>query len=249
LELKVPVLSIITVAAFDTQRLQKTLDSLSSILSELVEHVVIHPNQDSETRSLLDSREYTSSYRHSYADSGVGIYPAMNIGIEKARGKYVWFINSGDELITNEVAGLLKSLEKNRPTWLIGKGLFDWREDQEMHLDNLSKFLDFNEDSFISHQTVLIRTQILRNLGCFDVRYKVAADTDLIARIRELEPPMWFMEYIVKVEQPEFASAHNRRARFETLLLSIRLKKRRAFLQVIHREFSNANKRIFRRKT
>lgn len=242
-----PVLSIITVAAFDTQRLKKTLDSLSNILSELVEHVVIHPNQDSETRSLLDSREYTSSFRRSYPDSGVGIYPAMNIGIEKAKGKYVWFINSGDELITNEVAELLKSLEKRNPTWLIGKGLFDWREDQEMHLDNLSKFLDFNEDSFISHQTVIVRTQILRDLGCFDVRYKVAADTDLIARISELETPMWFMEYIVKVEEPEFAAAHNRRARLESMLLSIRSKKRKAFLHMIHRELSNANKRIFRR--
>lgn len=244
-----PVLSIITVAAFDAQRLQKTLDSFSGILSELVEHVVIHPSQDSETNSLLASGEYVSSYRSSFTDAGVGIYPAMNIGIEKANGEYVWFINSGDELITNEFAGLLKLLENSRPAWLIGKGLFDWREDQEMHLGNLSNFIDFNEDSFISHQTVLIRTQILRDLGYFDVRYKVAADTDLIARISELEPPMWFMEYIVKVQQPEFASAHNRRARFESLLLSIRLKKRRAFLHVIHREFSNANKRIFRRKT
>lgn len=241
-----PVLSIITVSAFDTQRLQKTLDSLSDILSELVEHIVIHPNQDKETIALLESRAYKNVNRRSYVDFGTGIYQAMNIGVEIAMGKYVWFINSGDELINDHLPFLLRYLVDNEPTWLIGKGFFDWREDQEMRIENLANFLAFNDNSFLSHQTVIARTHILRDLGGFDVRYKVAADTDLIARISDLGAPMWFMEYIVKVERPEYASAHNRRARFESLLLSIRSRNRKTILNIIQREFINLTKRIIK---
>ena len=241
-----PVLSIITVAAFDTQRLKKTLDSLSGILSELVEHLVIHPSRDTETMALLESREYKNKNRRSYVDLGIGIYQAMNIGVEQAAGKYVWFINSGDELVDSHLPILLSFLVENEPTWLIGKGLFDWREDQEMQIENLSSFLAFKDNAFLSHQTIIARTNILRDLGGFDVRYKVAADTDLIARICELESPMWFKEYIVKVEEPEYASTHNRRGRFESLLLSVRSRNRKSLLNILHREFLNLTRRIIK---
>lgn len=239
-----PLISIITVSAFDTQRLQKTMDSLSDIISDLVEHVVIHPSEDGKTQSILDSVEYSNSYRRSYVDFGIGIYPAMNIGVTKAKGHYIWFINSGDELITRDFGQVLCVLEKNRPTWIIGKGKFDWREEQKMDQHNLLGFLSFNENSFISHQTVITKTQILRELGGFDVRYKVAADTDLIARLNAFEEPAWFMKYIVRVEKPEYASKHNRRARLESIILSIRLQNRKSFLKLLNREFSNAFKRV-----
>lgn len=160
----------------------------------------------------------------------------MNLAISKSDATYCWFLNCGDEIIVENFHNFVEYLNSCQSTWLICGGSFTWRDDQILSNDNLRNFLTLKENSFISHQTVITKTSELIRLSGFDIRYKVAADTDLLARMYLREEPDWYKAKVVKVEEPKFASDHNKRARYETLVLSIRLLNSRMIFRVILRE-------------
>lgn len=161
----------------------------------------------------------------------------MNIGISKCVGDYCWFLNCGDELVPDNITSLIEMVNFQRPAWLIGQGLFEWREDQLMCQDNLMGFISLRGGAFISHQTVIVRRTLLSKLDGFDTRFKVAADTDLLSRLVKITMPVWFLQYIARVETPNFASVHNRRARFEILKLALQSLSFETVYHVLKREF------------
>ncbi len=218
-----PLLSIITVSAFDGKRLAKTLDSLVGVRL-LIEHVVVIPKDDSESIDLW--RSYSDSTPHPILlvhDERQGVYPAMNIGANASRGKYVCYWNAGDELNSAEdLKTLLENLNTDYPKWLICQGQFQWRQSQELSVSNLTGFIKHTACSFISHQTVIVQKDALISIGLFDSRYRVAADTAMITRMCSIENPRWDESVVVKVETPHFASHNHRLGRIEVLLIVLR---------------------------
>jgi hypothetical protein len=57
-------------------------------------------------------------------------------------------------------------------------------------------------------------------MGGFDLRYRVAADTDLIVRVAQYGQTSFFDRKVFFVEQPNFASQRNRRARAEVIMIA-----------------------------
>lgn len=239
------LLSIITVAAFDVSRLSKTISSITPILSEKVEHIIIHPLLDAEVATLLQDNVSKSPYRKVYLDEGKGIYPAMNVGIQQANGAYCWFINSGDEIVKQSIPSVLQVLNGGALVWIIGQGKFDWREPQKLSDDNLRRFREGREDGFISHQTVIARTDALKEIGGFNQKYRVAADTDLIAKFSNKFSPFWIQEVIAYVERPKFAAHFNRRGRFETFSIAMKSGRLRAAARILMREIDSYMNRNF----
>lgn len=99
-----------------------------------------------------------------------GIYDAMNKGIRKAKGNWLYFLGSGDEFLVQNVNRLqfanLKAkmiygnvvlLQKNR----IYDGEF-----------SLFKLMKRN----ICHQAIFYHKSIFQDFGNFDLRFKVASD-------------------------------------------------------------------------
>lgn len=242
-----PLLTIITVAAAETQRLQKTLLSINPHLSSKIEHLVIVPNDDS-SRSLLDSIEFKSPFRKIINDKGTGIYPAMNIGLTQSTGKYCWFINAGDQIsrTSSFPSSLLNQLYESEAI-VICEATFDWRAPQDNNLDNVAKFCVLDPSSFISHQTVIaLRAQLLE-LGGFNEKYKVASDTQLLIRAFENRRIIWNTDTLIKVEAPNFASQFQRRSRFETFLIAMEypiMRKKLMISNILKREFQLVKNRF-----
>jgi hypothetical protein len=156
-------------------------------------------------------------------DEKQGVYPAMNIGANAANGKYLCYWNAGDELNSpKELNALLESLNARNPKWVICQGNFQWRKYQELSSSNLAGFVKHKSDTFISHQTVIMQKATFVEVGMFDSRYRVAADTAMITQLYLMEEPRWEHSVVVKVETPEFASCNHRQARFEVLLIVFR---------------------------
>lgn len=186
---------------------------------------------------MVQHQAHGNAYRKVLHDEGTGIYAAMNIGIENACGLYCWFINSGDQVLTNSIPKLLRLLGTGELPWIIGQGKFDWRNPQKLSNDNLIEFCEGKEGGFISHQTVIVRTNELKKQRGFNPRYRVAADTDLILKLAKKNLPNWFEEEIALVQKPVFAAKFNRRGRFETLLITIKAGHFRAAVRIMYREF------------
>ena len=89
-----PLLSIITVSAFDGERLARTFKSLIGLPSS-VEHIVVIPKEDSEAKTIwLSFKDSGANQSILIHDQQRGIYPAMNLGATAASGRFICIWNA-----------------------------------------------------------------------------------------------------------------------------------------------------------
>ena len=87
-------LSIITINYNNKSGLQKTIDSVTCQTWHDFEWIVIDGGSTDGSKELIEQYQRFFAYWCSEPDKGV--YNAMNKGIEKAKGEYLLFLNSGD---------------------------------------------------------------------------------------------------------------------------------------------------------
>ena len=197
-----PGLSIITVVRDDPEGLRQTLASIDS-QGELDAEVVIidgsTPAVDNVTLSSLPWRIVRQSPR--------GIYPAMNAGLESARGEYVYFLNAGDTFSgSDKLRRVLDGLrELPDLVWAFGTVEFYGESGNPLHEPPWSYESErgrlFARGVFPAHQGVVARADALRQLGGFDESYIVAADYKLMLQLSTLAPPIRWTWPIARFQQ------------------------------------------------
>ena len=68
---------------------------------DCIECLVIDGNSQDETTGILKEYRNTYPWLHFVSEPDKGIYDAMNKGIERARGNYLYFMGS-DDVFHNE---------------------------------------------------------------------------------------------------------------------------------------------------
>ena len=189
-----------------------------------VEHISVIPASDQ--KSIANWHEFRSSVGPNFKlamDLGLGVYQAMNIGIDSASGEYICFWNAGDELVglNNSLQQTLQVLIKVKPSWLLVKGVYDWRDSDSTNLEELKKFIHHKNGAFISHQTTITSKKYFEYIGNFSSKFKIAADTAAITLFSQMSDPVILDIQLVKVEKPNFAAKNNRRGRFESLVIAL----------------------------
>lgn len=87
-------LSIITVNFNNRDGLQRTIDSVVCQTWRDFEWIIIDGGSTDGSKELIE--QYQDNFAYWCSEPDKGIYNAMNKGIDKARGEYVNFMNSGD---------------------------------------------------------------------------------------------------------------------------------------------------------
>lgn len=175
-----PLLSIITVTHNDLEGAHRTLKSLEPILSGAGPKVSIHV-VDGGTTGFLDSdlRKYMASV-DIVSEKDAGIYDAMNKGLNRAAGRYVWFLNGGDESLIRDWSVLERSLENANDRLIFCS--------YEMNLFGKSKTRRPRRHRYIkhglptSHQAIFYPTRFMTN-PAYDCSYVVAGDYHLTASL------------------------------------------------------------------
>lgn len=101
-----PFLSIITVVYNNLCGLQFTFQSINSQTCNDFEWIVIDGGSADGTNEWIATLSFPNLIFHSEKDNG--LYDAMNKGLAKASGEYVWFMNSGDGLYSPDTVAELK---------------------------------------------------------------------------------------------------------------------------------------------
>jgi glycosyltransferase involved in cell wall biosynthesis len=96
-------LSIITITYNAEAVLERTLQSIYGQGNIDFEHWLIDGASTDGTLAL--AQKY--GVKNILSEPDTGIYHAMNKGLAKAAGKYVWFMNAGDQLADSQVLGRL----------------------------------------------------------------------------------------------------------------------------------------------
>ena len=151
----VPLISIITVVRNDAENLLRTIQSVAPLKSDRVEYVVIDGASTDNTLLIIESHRDLVDVFISEADEG--IYDAMNKGIDNAHGKYLLFLNAGDELTADITAVAAAAPEESviiygKTTMINPDGSFDYIKGKR--LKSVRRFL---KGMPLCHQAILYR--------------------------------------------------------------------------------------------
>lgn len=190
-----PWLTIVTVVRDDLVGLRRTLSSISASDTSEVQVLVIDSSRD---RSAVANACAGVADVHWVEPEG--IYPAMNIGLSLADGRYVQFLNAGDALHDHQVLQRVRTAAKSDPPWLFGPvRIIDasgsstvtppWDYSGERrHL--------FSRGHFPQHQGTFMGTELLRSVDGFDSRYRIAADYAAFLKVSVIADPL-VLDFVV----------------------------------------------------
>jgi glycosyltransferase involved in cell wall biosynthesis len=108
-----------------------------------------------------------------------GVYDAMNLGIDKASGEWLYFLGSDDYLLEPSVLeNVHKKIQEGQPDFIYGNvNSPDLGEEYDGEFD-LLKLTKQN----ICHQAVFCKAKVFEKVGRFDIRYTIHADYDFALR-------------------------------------------------------------------
>lgn len=176
-------ISIITVTYNSIKTLELTLKSIQSEKNEFVEYIVIDGASNDGTVDLL--RKYSSMIDHLVSEKDLGIYNAMNKGIQKAKGEFLFFINSDDQLVRGAVSRILESLEEIPTTQVLCAPVVVLnREGREKGLFSPVSYKKNKKYYAIPccHQGMILERELVEAFKGFDESFKVIADFDLLLK-------------------------------------------------------------------
>lgn len=174
-----PKVSIITVCYNSFKTIRKTIECVINQTYKNIEYIIIDGNSDDGTQDIIKSYKNQIAFWSSEPDSG--IYDAMNKGIQAATGKIIGIINSDDWYSLETVEKIVSCFKLSDAEVIYGDILQVYPNNQiiQSKLENLS---NLNYKMVIPHPAVFVKKEVYKRLGSFNLKYKIAADYELMLR-------------------------------------------------------------------
>lgn len=167
-------ISIITVNRNDAEGLEKTIRSVIAQTYTNYEFIIIDGGSTDASADIIKQYEPHLDYWISETDSG--IFNAMNKGINRAGGDYLYFLNSADAFASPDVlAEVFK--ETHTAPFVNGHQLNDFGTYQQRvpALNRQLTLFDFYWGT-IKHQATFIHSRMFEQYGLYDENLRITAD-------------------------------------------------------------------------
>lgn len=167
-------LTIITINYNNAFGLKKTMDSVLNQTWEDFEYIVI--DGDSNDESIAVIKSFESSKLKWLSEPDMGIYNAMNKGVQNANGDYVLFLNSGDYLNNNLVLSNVKEYFLSNVSFLSGHLFYikDGKEIIRKHPKEIS--FSYLVSKSISHSSTFIKRDMFAKYGLYNEANAIVSD-------------------------------------------------------------------------
>ena len=178
-------ISVITVAYNSAATIAETLRSVATQTHPDIEHIVIDGASTDDTLTVVKTHGKHVQVLVSEPDRG--IYDAMNKGLALASGEYVGFLNADDMLAGPDVVATIARAAGAANTSVVFGDLLYVNKDRPSELVRYWRSGAFAPSRLRfgwmpPHPTLYVRTALVKALGPFDLRLRIAADYDLILR-------------------------------------------------------------------
>ena len=182
-------LSIITINRNNAEGLRKTIESVFAQTYRDFEYIVVDgASTDGSVEIIKDSAQQAASLDFKWiSEPDTGIYDAMNKGIQKAKGEYCLFLNSGDVLANDAVLEELMAngLKSDIVSCNAILNKSQYHGERYCMSPRQAKASDLILSN-LPHQATLIRTSLFSAIHMYDTSFKVVSDW------------MFFIEAILK---------------------------------------------------
>ncbi len=176
----------------------QNLESVQNQTYKNIEHIVIDGASTDGTIEVLEEYQNKGWIKY-YSEPDKGIYDALNKGILKANGKYVVCLNSDDFYCdVHAVEWLVMKAEETGADACCASAKrvkFDSLELMNYWLvkDNLKPIFNM----FPCHQTFLIKTEVMKELGSYDSNLKVSADNVFFIKMIQNNKTLVYINNII----------------------------------------------------
>ncbi len=182
-------ISVITVSYNSAATIADTVHSVASQKHTDIEHLVIDGLSIDDTVKVVKANRHPNLVLSSEKD--MGIYDAMNKGLDRATGDIIGFLNADDFYADAEVLTRVAQAFESDPSIEACFGDLVYVSEDNRKVVRYWKSQSYEKGSFAhgwcpAHPTFYIRRTALNRLGRFDLNYRLAADAEFMMRYLEL---------------------------------------------------------------
>lgn len=172
-----PTLSVVIVCFNPGPRLPVALASVWAQLHVAPEVIVVDGGSTDGTRAWLESQRARLAGVVSEPDAGV--YDAMNKGVARATGDWVYFLGADDRLVGDMILSeVLNWTKKTEAGVMVGEAAFD-----DGRLYKLRARINPRARNFVHHQAAFYRRSLFTENGPFDASLAIMADYEFNVRL------------------------------------------------------------------
>jgi glycosyltransferase involved in cell wall biosynthesis len=175
-------LTIVTINRNNSTGLQETLTSIVNQTYSAINLVVVDGASSDDSLKVIDKITNNNSKMQVcvISEKDNGIYNAMNKGINHSDGDYIFFLNSGDRFLEeNVVENVFSQVDKEDVVY--GNICLSVRGKIKVLNSNPEiRFFDRYQHDMPPHPAIFIKTNKIREIGGFNERYKIVSDVALI---------------------------------------------------------------------
>ena len=213
-----PRISIITICYNAASTITRTLRSVSAQTYPNIQYLIIDGASKDNTLELV--RELAPE-AEIYSERDKGIYDAMNKGLDRATGDYVWYVNAGDALVSpTTVEDLIRATctGDSLPDVLYGDTRLIDAEGHDLGLRRLRPphqldWRSFRSGMLVCHQAFVAKRSISPH---YDLRYRFSADVDWCIRVlKEAKTTAFYPESIALYLNEGTTTANHRASLIE----------------------------------
>lgn len=180
---RIPKTSIVTVLYNNRVNFIKTLNSVKTQNYSNIEYLVIDGGSTDGTPDVIKQNESVINKWISEPDKG--IYDAMNKGINLSTGDYIWFLNGGDTIYSDNTLNEIFSTDEKADVYYGDTELVDeegksyGKRKLKTPPENLT-WKSMIDGMVVTHQSLIIKKEII---PLYDLNFKHCADIDWTIKI------------------------------------------------------------------
>jgi glycosyltransferase involved in cell wall biosynthesis len=164
------LLTSVIIANYNSgEKLLRTWESLRD-QSATFEVLILDGNSKDGSRELAERLREGDARIRVWSGKDRGVYDAMNKGIAHARGRFLYFMGAGDEVLPGAFSELAPALAVDRPTLVYGDVLLNGEAFAGRF--DLNKICRMN----VCHQAVFYHRRVFELLGTYSLKYRALAD-------------------------------------------------------------------------
>ncbi|MDJ0579619.1 glycosyltransferase family 2 protein [Crocosphaera sp.] len=170
-------ISIITVCKNAETTIKKAIESVINQTYSDIEYIVVDGNSRDKTKEIIN--QYKTHISQWVSEPDTGIYNAMNKGIKLATGDFIYFLNSDDYLLDNNVIQDVVNYLIKSPHCDVIYGNLEARDKENKTLvkpPQPEKILDWMIYGSMPHQATFAKVNVFEKYGLFNEEYKIVAD-------------------------------------------------------------------------
>lgn len=180
-----PLITVATVVFNNKALLEETIKSVLSQTYDNVEYIIVDGGSTDGTLEII--KKYESQLDYWVSERDRGVYDGMNKAVSLASGEWVHLLNSDDCYASSDVLSrVVPNLVNDNKDFYYGMLAYqisDSKTEMQRFSYNWLRYYALFYSAYIPHPSLFVSKKQYKSIGEYDIKYRIAADHDLILRL------------------------------------------------------------------